>query len=63
MGDLVNLRQMKKRQARAAAAAVAQANRALHGRTAAQKAADRLAREKAASALDQAQLDEKPISR
>jgi hypothetical protein len=54
---------MKKRQARAAAAAVAQANRALHGRTAAQKAADRLAREKAASALDQAQLDEKPISR
>ncbi len=64
MGDLVNLRQVKKQRAKAAKAAKAEANRLRHGRTPAQKAADRAAEEKSRAALDQARLDgEKPSSR
>ena len=41
MGEIVNLNRVKKQQARAAATAEAAANRAKHGRTAAEKANDR----------------------
>ena len=37
MGDIVNLKRVRKSQARAAAAAEAEANRAKHGRTKAEK--------------------------
>ena len=40
MGEIVNLRQARKRRARDEASATAQENRAWHGRTPAQKAAD-----------------------
>ena len=41
MGEIVNLNRVKKQQARAAATAEAAANRAKHGRPAAEKAKDR----------------------
>ena len=41
MGEIVNLKQVKKQRARAGKAAEAAANRAKHGRTAAEKANDR----------------------
>jgi hypothetical protein len=57
MGELVNLRQMKKRRAAAESAAQADANRRKFGRTKAEKQSDRLARDKAQAQLDQAKLD------
>lgn len=57
MGELVNLRQMKKRRAAAEAAAQADANRCKFGRTKAEKQSDSLARDKAQAQLDQAKLD------
>ena len=57
MGDLVNLRQVKKRRARAENAASAEANRHLHGRTKAEQQ-NELARSRLAErVLDQARLD------
>jgi hypothetical protein len=41
MGEIVNLRRVKRQRARDAAAEQAQENRVRHGRTGAQKAADR----------------------
>jgi hypothetical protein len=52
MGEIVNLRRMKKRCERDQAAAAAKQNRIRHGRTAAEKAND-----KRAEARRQAQLD------
>jgi hypothetical protein len=43
MGEIVNLRRVKRQRARDAAAEQAQENRVRHGRTGAQKAADALA--------------------
>jgi hypothetical protein len=52
MGDVVNLRMARKRQARADKAADAAANRARHGRTGAQKQRDRLQGEALTRHLD-----------
>jgi len=52
MGEIVNLRQVKKRQEREAAAATAQQNRVRHGRTKAEKANDRRAEERRQALLD-----------
>ncbi len=52
MGEIVNLNRAKKRQAREAAAAEATANRAKHGRTAAEKANDQRAEARRQALLD-----------
>lgn len=52
MGEIVNLNRVKKQQARAAATAEAAANRAKHGRTAAEKANDRRAEARRQALLD-----------
>lgn len=52
MGEIVNLNRVKKRQAREAAAAEAAANRAKHGRTAAEKANDQRAEARRQALLD-----------
>ncbi len=56
MAEIVNLRRVKKQRARAGQAEQAAANRARHGRTKAEKAADALAAERRESALDQARI-------
>ncbi|MBL6458477.1 DUF4169 family protein [Belnapia sp. T6] len=58
MGEIVNLKQVKKRQARAAAEAEAAANRAKHGRTAAEKANDRRAEARRQAVLDGTRREE-----
>jgi hypothetical protein len=60
MGEIVNLRRVKKAKQRAAAADAAQANRIRHGRTAAEKANDARTRARQAAAADGARLDDKP---
>jgi hypothetical protein len=60
MGDLVNLRQVKKQREKAARAAEAGANRQLFGRTKVQKSAEALEKHRAGRVLDQAKLD--PLS-
>jgi hypothetical protein len=57
MGDIVNLRRARKAKARTEAAGQAQVNRALHGRTAAQKARDTAARERQDRTLDGARIE------
>ena len=57
MGNVVNLRRVRKARARAAADAQAATNRALHGRTKAQKRADDAAAERLARSVDGAELD------
>ncbi len=57
MGEIVNLRQVKKRQEREAAAATAQQNRVRHGRTKAEKANDRRAEERRQALLDAKQRE------
>jgi hypothetical protein len=52
MGEIVNLKQARKRQARERAAAEAAANRAKHGRTAVEKANDRRAEARRQALLD-----------
>jgi hypothetical protein len=52
VGEIVNLRRMKKRRERAAAATTAQENRVRHGRTAVSKANDQRAESHRAQALD-----------
>jgi hypothetical protein len=52
MGEIVNLKQVKKRQAREQASAEAAANRAKHGRTAAEKANDQRAEARRQALLD-----------
>ncbi len=56
MGDLVNLRQVKKRRAAAEAAARAAENRVRHGRSGEQKQADRRAAEGHKAQVDNARL-------
>ena len=57
MAEIVNLRQARKAKARAAEDIVATANRALHGRTKAEKAAERLAKAQADKRLDGAKRE------
>jgi hypothetical protein len=62
MGDLVNLRMVKKRRARAQEAEIADANRQLHGRTKLQRQSEAAIRRLAERVLDQAKLDS-PVER
>ncbi len=57
MGEIVNLRGAKKQRTRAAAAAQAQQNRVLHGRTKGEKARDALERAQREAAQANAALD------
>ncbi len=57
MGEIVNLRRVKKARQRQAEAAAARENRVRHGRTLAHKANDETARQHAARAADAARLD------
>ncbi len=58
MADVVNLNHVKKQRAKAAAEALASANRVKHGRTGAQKAADRQAEARRQALLDGAKQAE-----
>jgi hypothetical protein len=58
MGKLVNLNHVRKAAAKREAAAQAAANRAKHGRTGAQKQADRQAEARRQDLLDGAKRDE-----
>ncbi len=60
MGEIVNLRRVKKARQRAEAADAAQQNRVRHGRTAAEKANDARAQARATAATEGARLPEKP---
>ena len=57
MAEIVNLRRVKKQRARADAAQAAAENRARHGRTGAEKKADKLEQARARRALDGARRD------
>ncbi len=57
MGELVNLKQARKQKARAAAEAAAAANRARHGQTKADKAAEALRRKAEQQRLDGARIE------
>jgi hypothetical protein len=59
MGEIVNLRQVKKQREREAAAKVAAENRVRHGRTGAAKKAERMEADRREAALDGAK-QEKP---
>lgn len=58
MAEIINLRTARKAKARAAAAAGADRNRALHGRTRAQKTADRADAARRERTLDGARIEE-----
>ena len=58
MGEIVNLRQVKKQRAKAAAAEAAAQNRAKFGRTKAEKQVDTMEAKRAARLLDGAKRDE-----
>ena len=58
MGDIVNLRQVRKARDKVEKEASAAENRIRHGRSGASKAADRLAREKREALLDGARREE-----
>lgn len=58
MGDLVNLRQARKARARRDKETQAAANRALHGRTKAERTAEAAERARAEQLLDDARRDD-----
>jgi len=58
MGDVINLRQARKAKARRDKEAQAATNRALHGRTKAERAADAAERSRAEQLLDGAKRDD-----
>ncbi|KQO08149.1 DUF4169 family protein [Sphingomonas sp. Leaf242] len=58
MGDVVNLRLVRKQRAREAASSKADQNRILFGRTAAEKAADAAAKARTEKTLDGARRDD-----
>jgi hypothetical protein len=60
MGEVVNLRQARKRKARAEREETAAGNRALHGRSKAAREADRKAGERDRAFLDGHRRDTKP---
>lgn len=57
MGDVVNLKRFKKRNAREQSARQAEANRARFGRTRSERANDELHNDRAGRLLDQHQID------
>ncbi|TCP91623.1 uncharacterized protein DUF4169 [Sphingomonas sp. PP-CE-1A-559] len=57
MGDVINLRLVRKQRAREAASSTADLNRRLFGQTAAEKAADAAAKARIERTLDDARLD------
>lgn len=57
MAEIVNLRQARKRKARAVAATVAAANRVTHGRTVEERRATTAEQRRAAAVLDGAKRD------
>ncbi len=57
MAEIVNLRRVKKQRARAEQAAQAAENRALHGRTRTEKAAEEQAAARREAVLDQARIE------
>ncbi|ASY63659.1 hypothetical protein SJ05684_c22180 [Sinorhizobium sojae CCBAU 05684] len=59
-GDVVNLRQFRKRQARAASEKQAEQNRISFGRTKAEKSLTKALNEKATKSLDQGRLETAP---
>lgn len=60
MTDIVNLRQFKKQKARSDRETLAEQNRALHGRTKAEKTRDRLSAERAEKFVDGHRRDRAP---
>lgn len=60
MADIVNLRQFKKQRARNERETLAEQNRALHGRTKAEKARERIASERADKFVDGHRLERGP---
>lgn len=58
MGEVINLRRARKVKARASAATEAAANRALHGRTKAERARDEQQEARKAATLDGARREE-----
>jgi hypothetical protein len=60
MGEIVNLRRVKKAKQRQAEAEAARENRIRHGRTAAEKANDARALERQAATTEGARLPDKP---
>lgn len=58
MGDLVNLKQFKKRGERGKAAKKAETNRALFGRTKAEKQRDEMLTDRADKSLDAHRIDD-----
>ena len=58
MGDLVNLRQFKKRTAREETAKQSETNRALHGRTKGERSRDEQQAQRASDILDQHRIDD-----
>lgn len=63
MGEVINLKQARKRLARAQREAEAAASRARHGRTAAEKQAEARQAERLRAAQDGARLDPDPAER
>jgi hypothetical protein len=59
MGEIVNLRRVKKARQRTAAADDAQQNRVRHGRTAAEKANDARTQRRQTEAADNARLEDR----
>ena len=60
MGEIVNLRQVRKQKARAEKERQADANRALYGRTKAEKARDRLEAKKSSDFIEGHRLEPSP---
>ncbi|WP_333779762.1 DUF4169 family protein [Falsiroseomonas oryzae] len=60
MGEIVNLNRVRKAKAKAEGQAAASANRAKHGRTAAEKARDRAEAVRRKALLDGAKRDDRP---
>ena len=58
MGDVVNLKQFKKRSEREQSAMQADANRARYGRTKAERARDQQQKDRAGELLDQHRIDD-----
>ncbi len=58
MGEIVNLRRVKKQRERETAEQAAAENRVRHGRTGAAKQAERMAEERRREAFDGAKLDD-----
>lgn len=62
MGEVINLKQYRKRKAREEAAAVGAENRARHGRAKADKKAEKAERERAARELEAKRREDEPKS-